>query len=378
MSVQLHKAIDILELIEASERPLALGAIADRVAMGKPAAHRLLQVLVARGYVEQDPETQNYLATLRMAIIGFGHLAATGMREVTYPELHRLAAESGELVRLAVIENDEMTWIVEAQGARAGLRYDGNLGRQAVLHATAAGKSWLSTHDGRRSRAAGAGARLPVERRGRPQCGDNDRGSGRVAPPLPRGAAMLPPSRKPRSASTPSRCRSSTPTSRRRSVASIIVVGPSARMTPARMEAIVPMLHCLRGADQQPLADPPPCPAARRGAGIVMGFPLKTGSGALLIWNDIAPGAEGDVSGLARRGAYSGTGRRSRFPARQAAVFCRCQAALADLLRGGSRIGVFKPGLSRPARFADTPNRCDPAEFPRDAAHGRQRDRGGG
>ena len=64
MSVQLHKAIDILELIEASERPLALGAIADRVAMGKPAAHRLLQVLVARGYVEQEPETQNYLATL--------------------------------------------------------------------------------------------------------------------------------------------------------------------------------------------------------------------------------------------------------------------------------------------------------------------------
>jgi len=87
VSVQLHKAIDILELIEAAERPMALGAIAERVGMSKPAAHRLLQVLVERGYVEQDPETQNYLATLRMAVIGFGHLAATGMREVTYPEL---------------------------------------------------------------------------------------------------------------------------------------------------------------------------------------------------------------------------------------------------------------------------------------------------
>jgi len=145
MSVQLHRALDIVELLEAAGRGMSLGTIAERTGVGKPAAHRLLQVLVERGYVEQDAETQAYRATLRLAIVGFGHLAATGMRELTYPELHRLAAETGELVRLAVAEDDTLTWIVEAQGAAPGLRYDGNLGRQAVLHATAAGKAWLST-----------------------------------------------------------------------------------------------------------------------------------------------------------------------------------------------------------------------------------------
>lgn len=242
MSVQLHKAIDILELIEASERPLALGAIADRVAMSKPAAHRLLQVLVARGYVEQDPETQNYLATLRMAIIGFGHLAATGMREVTYPELHRLAGESGELVRLAVLENDEMTWIVEAQGARAGLRYDGNLGRQAVLYATAAGKSWLSTMSDDEAVRLVLAQGFPTTE----EVGPN------AATTIEELVASL---RRCREAGYATAIEEAAlgvnavavpvfdPQQPKVVVASIIIVGPSARMTPERMEAIVPMLQ---------------------------------------------------------------------------------------------------------------------------------------
>lgn len=242
MSVQLHQALDILELIEASERPLALGIVAARVGMAKPATHRLLQVLVERGYVEQDPDTQAYRATLRMAVLGFGHLAATGLREVTYPELHRLASETGELVRLAVLDHGVLTWIVEAQGARAGLRYDGNLGRQAVLHATAAGKSWLSTLSDeeavRRVIEAGfpareetgpkaiatiedlLGALAEIRRRGFATAIEEAAlGVNAIAVPVfdPQQPAIA--------------------------VASIIVVGPSARMTPERMEAIVPLLH---------------------------------------------------------------------------------------------------------------------------------------
>ncbi|HMN86067.1 MAG TPA: IclR family transcriptional regulator [Bauldia sp.] len=241
MSVQLHRAIDILELIEAAERPLALGAIAAKVGMTKPAAHRLLQVLVERGYVEQDAETQAYRATLRLAIVGFGHLAATGMREVTFPELHRLAAETGELVRLAVVDGDTLTWIVEAQGARSGLRYDGNLGRQAVLHATAAGKAWLSTMSDEAAVAL-------VMRKGFP--GSEETGP-RAVTTIDGLLATLKETRA-RGYSTaieeaavgvnavsvpvfdpqaPGPC-----------VATVIVVGPSARLTAERAAALVPLL----------------------------------------------------------------------------------------------------------------------------------------
>ena len=241
MSVQLHKALDILELIEGAERPLPLGAIAERIGITKPAAHRLLHVLVERGYVEQDPETQNYLATLRLAIIGFGHLAATGMREVTFPELHRLAAEPGELVRLAVIEGDDLAWIVEAQGARSGLRYDGNLGRQAVLHATAAGKAWLSTMSDEDAVAL-------VMRKGFP--GDEETGPKAVTTV----DALLATLKETRAQGYSMAIEEAAigvnavavPVFDPQSgepVGSIIVVGPSARMTPERAKSIVPQLH---------------------------------------------------------------------------------------------------------------------------------------
>lgn len=242
MSVQLHNAIDILELVETSEKPLALGVIAERVGMGKPAAHRLLQVLVERGYIEQEPESQAYRATLRMAVLGFGHLAATGMREVTHPELHRLAAETGELVRLAVVDHDTLTWIVEAQGARAGLRYDGNLGRQAVPYATAAGKAWLSTmsdeeavrrvmENGFPSKdEVGPNAVTTIDGLLRRLAETRDKGYATAIEEAALGVnAVAVPVFDPQDS--------------RSAVASIIVVGPSARMTPERMETIVPLLN---------------------------------------------------------------------------------------------------------------------------------------
>lgn len=146
MSVQLHRAIDILELIELAEEPVGLAEIARHLDLPKSAAHRLLQVWVERGYIEQEQVVQRYSATLKLAVLGFTHLNATGIRDVCHPEMRLLAKETGELARLAVmVGNDNLAWVAEAQGARDGLRYDGNLGRQAVLHATAAGKAWLAT-----------------------------------------------------------------------------------------------------------------------------------------------------------------------------------------------------------------------------------------
>ena len=60
---------------------------------------------------------------------------------------HRLAQATGELVRMALIDGDKLTWVAKAQGARSGLRYDPDMGREVILHATATGKAWLATFD---------------------------------------------------------------------------------------------------------------------------------------------------------------------------------------------------------------------------------------
>jgi len=227
-------------LIQASASPLALGEIAQQLALPKSAVHRLLQVWLEREYVEQLP-SGCYTPTLKLAIIGFGHLAATGIRDVCYPDLRQLAIQTGELARIAVEDHGVLTWIVEAQGARDGLRYDGNLGRQVLLHATASGKAWLATlpektaialvrkQGIRTTQATGPNAvksikaLLPMLREAR-VCGyataieEAAVGVNSVATALYAGSHSD------------------------RAVGTIIVVGPNARMTSDRIKQIVPEL----------------------------------------------------------------------------------------------------------------------------------------
>ena len=51
----------------------------------------------------------------------------------------------GELVRLAIVDGDELVFVAKAQGATRGLRYDPDMGLSVPLSCSAAGHAWLST-----------------------------------------------------------------------------------------------------------------------------------------------------------------------------------------------------------------------------------------
>ena len=145
MSQQVDRTLDVLELHAGSPDGYPLSETAEKLHLSKGAAHRLLTQLVERGYLEQVPANQRYRLTLRLVGLAFQHLTTTGLTDVCQPELDKLAKQTGELVRLTVVDQDHLIWAAEAQGATYGLRYDGNYGRTVNLTATAVGKSWLAT-----------------------------------------------------------------------------------------------------------------------------------------------------------------------------------------------------------------------------------------
>lgn len=120
-------------------------AVSEALAMPASGVHRLLGSLVAAGVVEQDSATRRYRLTLVLPALGLRHVAGLGFVEAAQPELDRLAAETGELARLALVERDVLVWIAKAQGTKGLLRLDPMTGRAAVPHVTAAGKAWLAT-----------------------------------------------------------------------------------------------------------------------------------------------------------------------------------------------------------------------------------------
>lgn len=139
-----QRSLDLIELLADAPEGLALAGICARLKLPKSAAHRFLALLASRGYVRQDGQTQRYALSLKLPSLGFRFLAGTGWPDLAQPILDALAARTGELARLALVDGDTLTWVAKAQGAATGLRYDADAGRGVILHATATGKVWLA------------------------------------------------------------------------------------------------------------------------------------------------------------------------------------------------------------------------------------------
>lgn len=119
-------------------------ALADRLNIPKSATHRMLAELIRLGYVRQNPENSRYQLSTKLVAMAFRYLASSGA-DIVQPILDRLAQDTGELVRLGVIDGERQTWIAKSQGARSGLRYDPDMGRDAPLFYTASGHAWLAS-----------------------------------------------------------------------------------------------------------------------------------------------------------------------------------------------------------------------------------------
>lgn len=139
------RAISIIELLARKPDGYGMSDVAEKLGIPRSATHRLLNDLKEMGYVRQEFDGGRYMLTVKMVALALSYLSASGIADISQPLLDRLAAESGELVRLAVIDGDQLTWVAKAQGARSGLRYDPDAGLVVYLPATANGLAWLSS-----------------------------------------------------------------------------------------------------------------------------------------------------------------------------------------------------------------------------------------
>ena len=145
MSAALERSLRILELLAVHPEGCALSSVAARLGMPLSATHRLLTALCEAGYIKQSREQGDYVLTMKLVSLGLGFLSNAGVVDIAQPMLDRLAEESGELVRLGVLDGEVLTFVGKAQGATRGLRYDPDMGLSVKLSCSAAGHAWLAT-----------------------------------------------------------------------------------------------------------------------------------------------------------------------------------------------------------------------------------------
>lgn len=162
----LERCLEVVELLAVDPQWRRLSDIATALALQKGPAHRLLAEMAALGWIEQDPETERYRLTLKLALLGQQYLRGTGLPGLVQPVLDEVAKRCRELVRLTVVQGEALEWFASAQGAPPGLMYQPSMSGRLVLHTTANGKAWLATLPDeaatRLALHAGLGQRLPA------------------------------------------------------------------------------------------------------------------------------------------------------------------------------------------------------------------------
>ena len=145
MSGALEKSLDILEYLTDYPDGVALAQISTDLNQLRSGCHRALHELIRYGYVRQMPQRGDYALTTKMASMGLSFLSKSGVLDIAQPVIDRLAQTTAELVRLGIVDEDRLTLVAKAQGAKSGLLYDPDMGIDLKLSCSAAGQAWLMT-----------------------------------------------------------------------------------------------------------------------------------------------------------------------------------------------------------------------------------------
>jgi IclR family transcriptional regulator, acetate operon repressor len=144
--VSVERAFEIVAMLSDAGEGASLAEVARHLDVNKAIASKLLATLEGIGIVWHDGVAQRYNLTYRISNLGLRQLQKTRLLDQSAAALKTLAEETGELVRLAVVENgDRITWVYAVAGAKRTFQLDPNYTLEAYLHTTAIGKSWLAT-----------------------------------------------------------------------------------------------------------------------------------------------------------------------------------------------------------------------------------------
>ncbi len=139
----LDVALDLMEALLASGRPVGVSEVARAVGITRTRAFRILKSLEARGYVEPDSETQGYRLGLKLLEMGEGVREQLDLRRVAAPFLEELARETGDVAHMLVLRGDMAVCIERYQGSHS-LQGAAPIGMPLPLHVGASPKLLLA------------------------------------------------------------------------------------------------------------------------------------------------------------------------------------------------------------------------------------------
>jgi DNA-binding IclR family transcriptional regulator len=143
LAKSLRKALAILDVIGMADTPLKVSEVALRTGFSRPTCHRLVQTLIAEGYVSQDPQTAVVSAGFSLLMLTAGLLDRNRMRLEALPHLQSLSNLTGERTNLGILHRDRVLYLAGVEKPSLPTIYS-RFGKTAPAHCCSLGKAILA------------------------------------------------------------------------------------------------------------------------------------------------------------------------------------------------------------------------------------------
>jgi len=142
-----ERALDVIELLAASERELALSEIVRRTDIPRQSLIRILNTLCDRGIVDRCEQRGFYGLGMKLLHLGNRLQNNIELRSVARPLMQELEEKTHKTVELSTLDQDQLVLIEEVEGTE-GIRLYTRIGSAyPYFHAIAVGKIYLAHMD---------------------------------------------------------------------------------------------------------------------------------------------------------------------------------------------------------------------------------------
>ncbi|WP_114192429.1 glyoxylate bypass operon transcriptional repressor IclR [Edaphovirga cremea] len=142
----LTRGLTLLEYIAEAHGNVALTDLAQQAGLPNSTTHRLLTTMQQQGFVRQVGDLGLWTIGSHAFVVGSSFLQSRNLLAMVHPMLRSLMEESGETVNLAVLDHsDYQAIIIDQVQCTALMRMSAPIGGKLPMHASGAGKAFLST-----------------------------------------------------------------------------------------------------------------------------------------------------------------------------------------------------------------------------------------
>lgn len=135
-------ALRLLLLLQ-TKPSIRVAEAADELNVARSTAHRLLAMLVYRGFAAQNATTRAYHPGPVLIEVGMGALSKMDVRRKARPYLERLVVTTGETASLQILEGDHVRFVDSVESTNA-VRVASRAGLSLPAHASSGGKVLLA------------------------------------------------------------------------------------------------------------------------------------------------------------------------------------------------------------------------------------------